>query len=217
MNKSKSTMAVVTLTVVSLLGAVAFLLTFLGFPIPPFPGFLKLEMSSIAAIVASAVFGPVAGVAVELIKNTIDFFAKPVGAGVGQLANFVVSAAYIIPFGLIFRKYRKNAGFICAAVTGAVCMTVVACLANYFVLVPLYAKIMGVDIQAFVDMTQKGIESVKDFKTLIVFAFAPFNIIKAILMSIVGFILVKALDKPMKRMLPSNAGSNKIERKENSL
>lgn len=181
---------------VGILGAAAFLLTFLSTPLPIFPSFLRLDMSSFATLVAALALGPLAGVLTELVKNLLDFFFGSNSAGIGQLANFVIGSAFVLPLGLIHSRSKNVKGFLIGAAAGIISMTLVGMAFNYFVFIPVYAKVLGVEQSAFVGMAQKVNPNITDLKTLIILAIAPFNLIKGTLVSILGFVFYKSL-KPL--------------------
>jgi len=150
----------------AVLGTIAFLLTFLE-TAPIFSSFLKLDPSDIPAVFATLLYGPIGGVVVQLMKAVMDSF-KSSTVGIGQMANFIAGSAYAIPLGLVYRKMPRFAGFWIGGVIGTVCMVVMACLANY-VLVPLYGMKITME--------------------LVLWTLAPFNLLKATLITVVSGIL----------------------------
>ncbi|HPJ22513.1 MAG TPA: ECF transporter S component, partial [Clostridia bacterium] len=54
---------------VGMLSAVSAILMFLEIPVPLVPPFLKFDFSDLPALIAGFAFGPMAGVAVLLVKN----------------------------------------------------------------------------------------------------------------------------------------------------
>ena len=56
--------------------------------------------------------GPVAGIAVELIKNVLHWFlsGSPTGVPVGEIANFATGILFIMPIYWIFKKFRHAKG-----------------------------------------------------------------------------------------------------------
>ena len=61
---------------VAMLSAVAAILMFLEIPLPFVPPFLRLDFSDIPALLAGFALGPLAGVAVLLIKNAVHAMAS---------------------------------------------------------------------------------------------------------------------------------------------
>ena len=53
--------------------SIAYLLMMLDFPFPGLPPFLKIDFSDVPALIAAIIFGPVAGIIVEAIKNILHY------------------------------------------------------------------------------------------------------------------------------------------------
>ena len=60
-----------TMTMISLLAAVAFVFAFFEFPVPLSPAFARMDLSDFPALVGAMALGPWAGVLVELVKNLL--------------------------------------------------------------------------------------------------------------------------------------------------
>ena len=90
------------LTVTAMLAAVATVLMFLDFSLPMFiPGFVKMDVSELPALLASFSLGPVYGVAVCLIKNLLNLIFHGSTGGIGELCNFLLGAAFVATAGII--------------------------------------------------------------------------------------------------------------------
>ena len=75
------------LITISMLSAIAFVLTFIKFPIPFLPPYLTLDFSDVPSLLATFTFGPVAGIIVALVKNLLNYLFN-MGDPVGPFANF---------------------------------------------------------------------------------------------------------------------------------
>lgn len=75
------------LITISMLSAIAFVLTFIKFPIPFLPPYLTLDFSDVPSLLATFTFGPVAGIIVALVKNLLNYLFS-MGDPVGPFANF---------------------------------------------------------------------------------------------------------------------------------
>lgn len=75
------------LITISMLSAIAFVLTFIKFPIPFLPPYLTLDFSDVPSLLATFTFGPVAGIVVVLVKNLLNYLFS-MGDPVGPFANF---------------------------------------------------------------------------------------------------------------------------------
>ncbi len=171
-----------TMVTVSLLSALSYVLMLLESP--PFIGFLRLELSDIPALIGAFQFGPLAGVVVELIKNLIKAITATKTAGIGELANFLVSVAYVVPAAYLYKKLsNKYKGLISFSVA-TVCMAICGILVNYFITIPLYASLYGGMENVLAAAT--AISGIKDKLTLVLYGITPFNIVKGIFLGIVG-------------------------------
>ncbi|PKM49370.1 MAG: ECF transporter S component [Firmicutes bacterium HGW-Firmicutes-7] len=181
MNTTHSSLKVRYITRVGILSALAFAFMILEFPIIFFfPEYLKIDFSDAIAIIGGIALGPMAAVFIELIKNLLNLILHSTTGGVGELANFLVGVGLVLPIAMIYRKISNNQGLILGMIVGTITMVIVASLANLFVLLPLW-----------------GIPSAERFN-MVVSLLVPFNIIKAILVSIFSFIGIKATKGLMK-------------------
>ena len=130
------------LTVTAMLSAVAYILMFIDFPIPfLIPSFIQMDISELPALIGSFAMGPMCGVCICLVKNLLHLFITTTG-GVGELSNFLLGVAFVLPAGLIYKtkKSKKNARN--GALLGAVLMGIVSIPVNYFLTYPIYYNFM---------------------------------------------------------------------------
>lgn len=81
-----------TITMTALLSAMAYVLAFVEFPIPLSPTFARMNLSDFPALIGAFAFGPLAGLLIELVKNTLQLLTTSTG-GIGEIANFLMGAA----------------------------------------------------------------------------------------------------------------------------
>ena len=142
------------LTVTAMLSAISTVLMFLDFSLPMLiPGFVKMDVSELPALIASFAIGPTSGVVVCLVKNLFNLIFHSSTGGIGELCNFILGAAFVATAGLIYkyRKTRKTA--IIASLCGAVVMALISVPVNYFISYPVYAKLFG-GIDAIIEAYQ---------------------------------------------------------------
>lgn len=188
---SKELFSTKNLVLISLLSAVAYVLMLLHFPIK-FIGFLELELSDVPAIIGGILYGPAVGVIIELIKNLIKAITATTTGGVGELANFVICSAFVLPASILFRRMKgKGRAFVSFGVA-TISMVVVGALINYFIMVPLYAKVFG-GMDAVINLSSQMIPAIKDLGTIVIFGITPFNIVKGIILGIVSNYIYKPL------------------------
>jgi len=186
-NKKLPTGTTVTIAV---LAAISVILYYLEFPLPFFPPFLKFDFSDLPAIIAALLFSPLVGLLIALLKNLIHLLNTSTG-GVGELANFIVSAAFVLAAGFYkFKKTKKRA--ILSLLLGTITMTIIACIANYYILIPFYEKFMN--IEAIISMC-----GAKSLWEAILIAFVPFNLLKGLVLSIITYLLYKRISHLIRR------------------
>ncbi len=182
---------------ISLLSALALILMYIDFPVIPIFPWLKIDLSDVPALIGAFGFGPLAGVLIELIKNIVIVLIKGTQTGlVGETANFLVGVALILPAGLVYYKNKSKKNAILGMLLGAVCMEVVGIIANVYFLLPVYG------------MHMSTAESIK----YITVGLLPFNGIKALIVSILTYIIYKRVSVSIFKVEP-NFGSRKIKQK----
>ena len=68
-------------------------------------------------------------------------------------------------------------------------MILIATAANYFVLLPIYIKLYGLD--TVIMLAQKGNEKITDISSLIVMGIIPFNTLKSFVLSLLTLAIYK--------------------------
>lgn len=179
---------------ISILSAMAFILFLFEVPLPIFPGFLKIDISDLPAMLGGLALGPVAGIIIELMKNILHILIRgSQTAGIGELANFIVGAAMVATTAALYKnnKSKKNAAI--SLIAGVLVMTLVASVANYYVFLPLYESALHFPIEAMVKEGAKVNGLVRDFNSFVVYSILPFNLIKGLVVAIITFLSYKRL------------------------
>lgn len=184
----------------ALLGAIAAVLWQFRLSLPIFPGFLSLDVSDIPALIGAITSGPLTGLLVLLVKNLLDpiIFGTNTG-GIGNLADFIMGAALVVPVGFVFKKRNDTIGYIIGSVAGIASLLIVSSLVNYFILIPLYSRIFF-PIERIVEIANAVNHRVVDIYTLILFAFVPFNLLKGSIVVVMGFLIFRALSPVLARL-----------------
>ena len=175
------------LTRCGLLSAMAVILFYIEIPVV---AFYKLDLSTLPAILAGFAMGPWQGLAVIIIKNLVHVLGTST-AGVGELADILMSCAFVIPASLIYRSSKTRKGAFKAMLVGSVAMIVAAMMVNYFILIPAYQVLMNLPLEAIIGMGQAVLPFVDNTVKLVIFITAPFNILKAAVLSFVTYLLYK--------------------------
>lgn len=169
---------------VAVLGTLAFILMMLQFPLLPSAPFLKLDFSDIPALIGGLLFGPLAVILVELIKNVLLYIVSgsPVGVPIGEISNFINGIVYVLPIYYLFHWFRSTKGMVLSTAIGTLVMTVVMSIFNYFILLPFYIKLGGLPADT-------------DVAWLVTYAIIPFSLLKGVIVSAVFLLLYSRLKK----------------------
>ena len=196
-NTAKTTLAnsnTKKLIQIAMLSAVALVIYYLDFPVPLMPPFIKLDLSNVVCLFAGFTTGPVGGVLVCLIKNVIHVAIKGFGTtmGIGDIFDFVTSAALTLTASLIYKKNHTKKGAVIGCVIGTLVFAGISLPLNYFIVYPIYAKAFG-GMEAIMSAYQAILPSVGNiFSALCIFNL-PFTIVKGILCAAVTIVIYKPL------------------------
>ena len=191
---SEPKLGVKAIVKIGMLAAVAVILMLFEIPLPFAPSFYEIDFSEVPVLVGCFAMGPFAGALIELIKILLNFVLTGTQtAGVGEIANFIIGCALCVPAGLIYRRNRTRKNALIGMAAGTVTMTVLGCLINAFVLLPTYATAFGMPIDALVGMGTAVNSHITDLTTFVMFAVAPFNILKGVLVSVIVFLIYKQI------------------------
>ena len=176
-----------TLTRCGLLSAMAVILFYIEIPVV---AFYKLDLSTLPAILAGFAMGPIQGIAVIIIKNLVHMLGTST-ACVGELADILMSCAFVVPASLIYRSNKTRKGALLSLLIGSLTMVVASVLVNYFILIPAYQVLMNLPLEVIIGMGQAVFGFIDNTVKLVIFITAPFNILKGVVLSVVTYLLYK--------------------------
>jgi riboflavin transporter len=200
MSNSKSAFSSKFIAKVAIMGTLAFVVMFFDFPIPIAPAFYKIDFSEVIVLITGFALGPFAAVISELIKVILFFLVKgSMTGGVGEVANFLVGVAFVLPAVLIYQKHKSVKSAIIGLIVGTISLCVAGLLLNYYVLIPTYGAIMQLPIQVFIDMGAQINPLIKDLWTFVFLATTPFNLVKGVAVSVITMLLYKRISPILKK------------------
>lgn len=191
----KSRSKVRTIAQVAMLGAISTVLMLFEFPLPFLaPPFYELDFSEVPVLIGAFAMGPVAGITIEAVKVLLNFVLNgTITAGVGEMANFIVGCAFLLPASFLYRRKKTRKNAVIGMAAGTVLMTVLACVLNAFILLPAYGAAFGMPVQAFVEMGTKINGAIDSLFMFAVLAVGPFNLLKGVLVSVIVLLLYKRI------------------------
>lgn len=191
----KKKFTVQQLVITAMLAAIAGVLMSFEFSVPMMPPFYKVDFSDVPTVIALFAVGPYSAVCVEVIKILIKLITVGTNSMyVGELANLLGIFLFIFPTWAIYKKLgqTRKAGLI-ALGTNVPIRIIFSCFLNACVTLPLYAKAMGLSLDAVVQIVGAVNPSITNLTTFIVLATIPFNLLKVLLNYIIGYFVFDKL------------------------
>ncbi len=184
---------------IGMFAAIAAVLMFFEFPLPVAPAFYKLDFSEVPVLIGTFCYGPVAGILIELVKILVKTVIKGTStAFVGEIANFAIGCAMIVPAGIIYKLKKTRKRAIIGLITGTLVMAFVGAFLNAYVLLPAYSVAYGMPIDALVGMGAAINASVTDVLSFAMLLVVPFNLIKGVVVSVLTLLLYKHISRLIK-------------------
>lgn len=180
---------------VALLGSAAYILMSFDFSVPFIVPFIKMDFSDIPALIGGFSLGPIAAILISGIKNLLHF-SRTSTAGVGEVANFLISVAFTFPAAFIYHRSKKRKSALIGMFIGIITMVIVAAVANYYFLIPAYSKFIPID--TIVNMCNAMNPRVVDIFGYIFYMIIPFNLVKGILVTLITIPIYKRISKYIK-------------------
>lgn len=182
------------ITRIAILSALATVLMALKTPVWFAPPNYKLDASEVVVLIGAFKLGPLSGVVIELLKVLLNFLIDgTVTAGIGELSNFIMGCSFVLPAAIIYKYKKSMRNAVIGMVVGIISLTIISSLLNYYVMLPLYAKVFGMSIEELVAMGTEKNRLIIDLRTYVLFAVVPFNLLKGLLSSLVTFFLYKKI------------------------
>ena len=179
---------------IGMLSAVAVILMQFEIPLPFAPAFYQIDFSEIPVLIGSFALGPLASIVIEFIKVLLNMLISgTTTAGVGDMANFLIGCGLSVPAGVIYHQMKTKKGAFMGMAAGTVCMTVLGCFLNAYILLPVYVNAFELPIDSLIQMGTKVNQSITGLATFVIFAVAPFNLLKGVLVSVIVLLIYKKI------------------------
>ena len=181
---------------IAMFGAVAAILMYIEISLPFAPAFYQIDFSEVPVLICTFFLGPVSGVICEFVKVLLKLLLKGTStAFVGDFANFVMGCALVLPASIIYHLKKTKINAMAGLVTGTLIMTVFGSAFNAIYLLPKFAQLYGMPLDAIVGMGTMVNANITSVSTLVLFAVVPFNLLKGVLVSILTMLLYKRVQR----------------------
>ncbi|MGL4108943.1 ECF transporter S component [Clostridium sp. LP20] len=160
----------------ALLSAIAVILMLIEIPLIPLFPWLKMDLSELPVLMGAFAFGPAAGIVIEGMKILLNLLLTGTATGfVGEIANFIIGISFVVPASYIYHRSKSKNSAIIGMIVGGLFMEVAGIIANVYFLLPAFGMVM--DPAQTIQYVTIGL--------------LPFNGVKAVLVSVVTFIVYK--------------------------
>lgn len=190
------------MVIAAMLAAIAAILTLFDFPLWFAPGFYKLDFSELPVIIGAFAMGPVAGVIIEAVKILLNLIMNgTVTAFVGELSNFCIGCAFVIPAAIMYYGAKTKKQAIFGLVLGTVVAVAFGAILNAYVLLPTYSKVFfkSDTIDALIGMGTEKNGSITGLWSFIMLAVVPFNLVKFAAVSVITMLIYKPISHLLKK------------------
>ena len=184
---TRSRISVGVMTRIAILAAAASILFLIEIPVV---AFYKLDLSNIPVLLGAFSMGTVPGVVILGIKSAIGLLHSS-SAGVGELADFIMGAALVIPASLIYHRNKTRKNAIIGMAVGTICMVIAGIMANKWIMLPFYMGAFHMDMDGIIKAA--GVAGVDSEWKLLLLITGPFNLLKGVVLSIVTALIYKPL------------------------
>lgn len=187
------------IVIIGVFSAISFALMLFEIAVPFAPSFYKIDLGDLPALIGAFAFGPMVGVLIEFIKILLNLiFQGTTTAFVGELANFIVGCSFVLPASIVyaFKKTRKSA--IIATIVGTVCITICGTVFNAVYLLPAFAALYGMPLEALIGMGTEINSAITDVTSFVIICVAPLNLLKGSIVSVITILIYKQLSPILK-------------------
>ena len=187
MSNTKTRFSVGVMTRIAILTAIASILFLIEIPVV---AFYKLDLSNIPVLLGTFSMGAVPGLIILFLKSAIGLLHSS-SAGVGELADFIMGAALILPAALIYHRNKTRKSAIIGMLIGTLCTAIAGVLVKKFIMLPFYMGAFHMDMQGILDFARvTGVDT--EWKLLLLIT-GPFNLLKGTVLCIVTGLIYKPL------------------------
>jgi len=181
------------LVLIAIYAALSTILYHLKFPLPfIFPEFLDIQFSNLPAIICGLTLGPISGAVVVVLRGLLKLpFSSSLG--VGELADLIIGLVVVLTSSLYYQNHRTKKGGIIALLLSSLVWIITAVIANYYVLIPFYEKLLGFETLYAALGIIPGITRDNYLLYYILFAVIPFNLLLSTLVNVVTYFVYKKI------------------------
>ena len=159
--------------------------------------FLKLDLSNVFVLLAGFMYGPIPALIVSLVKELLHILVGTTG-GVGEFANIIITAFYILIPTIAYRKKKGLKIVIITLVLGCIVQSFISLLVNRFINFPFF-----LGGAPFIPT-----ESSDAFYFSVWYFILIFNFIKSVVVSVITVLIYKKTSYLFKKINLQNSAKD---------
>ena len=195
-----STKFITRSAVFAAISIVLYIVPYFNIALPIFPAFLKIHIDEVPVFIAAFAYGPWSAIFILIVKTIAKLPMTSTGC-VGELADLVYSAAFIIPAAIIYKKHKTLKGAFIALGVGTLFQLVVSCFVTTFLILKFYIFVMGMSEGMILGMCQAINPHITNLTwPFLFFVSLPFNALKDVVVIIITILLYKRLHRFIDRL-----------------
>ncbi len=185
---------------IALLSALAVVFYYIPkFPLPFFPGMLKVQFSMLPTILGGFLLGPIGGILIVVIKFLFKLLSTQ-SAAVGEIMDLMIGISVVLVTSSIYRSKKTKKSAIIALGLGVVTWVFVGVLLNGVMALPVYSKLYGINAVLGMMKMIPGVTEENYVMKYLLFGCLPFNLMLSIVVSIVTYFVYGKLGYLFEKM-----------------
>jgi riboflavin transporter FmnP len=151
-----------------------------------------MDFSNLPVLLGTFAMGPLAGTLILGVKSLVGLL-HTTSQGVGELADFLIGLAMVLPAGFFYQYNKSRGGAILGMAIGAVLASITGVLLNVYLLIPFFSAMFHLPVGDIVSMGKGLVPSIDSLWKFVLYITGPFNLFKWVAISIVGSLMYKPL------------------------
>lgn len=191
-----------SLVMTALMGVLSFVLMYFQFGVPIISPFAEFDASALPEIIGGFILGPVGAVEIIVIKLVLKLIFKGTSSMfTGEILNFLLSVAYVLPAIMYYRKHRTKKGAVIGLVLGTVIGVAFSVVGNLYITFPMYIYLYNMSWEQIFAIFQEVNPRITNLPTMAAFSVLPFNLISRTATSVITMLVYKKISVPIKKFI----------------
>jgi riboflavin transporter FmnP len=191
-----------SLVTAAVMGALAFVLMYFNFGIPALSPFAEFDASALPEIIGGFILGPIGAIEIIVVKIVLILIFKGTSSMfTGEIQNFILSLAYVLPAIMYYRSHKTKRGALIGLAIGSGASVVIAIFTNVYLIFPAYMYLYGMNWDSILEICAASNPWIHSVPTFVAFSVVPFNVISRVATSIITMLVYKKISVPIKKFL----------------